>query len=443
MKTVALVADSAAMEVDSLNVGTHHITACYGGDGNYNGDGSPTLTQVVDPAPTTLVLTVAPSTQQYSDTTVFTVDIDPYEVLTQQLTGKVFFYVGASLSCDSPAPAVAVDSVAIADADNGVDSTHYKIMQPAGNYTVTACFVSSNPSFANSNDAKTLTVNAENATVFEVSSLPDPAQVGSGGIIGGPIVLKLKVKERSPETNNPLALLGFGDVDSLTVSASGKGVLSSSNTLSFNCARDGSTALSGYSRYAPWKCTGTTSTIAADTYDVAIIVVKLTSPDRLYFVDTASTVIQVTDPSLGFATGGGWYADGDDRINFGFQAKATVNNRKTVYQGGLLVIRHKPNGDEIRVKSNVFDGYSISGNAVTFTGKATYSVNGVTLAGDNYPFTGYAQDNGTPGAGVDKFGLYYAKSPNEIATASALSSLVSSAKTISGGNVQVPQPSKK
>jgi hypothetical protein len=141
----------------------------------------------------------------------------------------------------------------------------------------------------------------------------------------------------------------------------------------------------------------------------------------------------VTDPSLGFATGGGWFtAANGDRVNFGFMAKATTNNKKTVYQGSMLVIRHTAAGDVIRAKSNVFDGYSISGNAVTFTGKANYTVNDAAIG--NFQFTGYGLD-GNP----DKFGLYLASNPNDVATSATLAGLGASAKTLGGGNIQVPQ----
>src|SRR5262249_38770693 len=145
----------------------------------------------------------------------------------------------------------------------------------------------------------------------------------------------------------------------------------------------------------------------------------------------------------GFATGGGWYyydqASGE-RVNFGFMAKATVSKNKTNYQGSLLVIRHKANGDVVKIKSNVFDGYSIKTgtcNAVTFSGKATYSYNGSSLG--NFDFAGYGEDCGTPGT-TDKFALYHGYSPNEVSTSTTLAGLPGSAKTLMGGNIQVPQP---
>src|SRR5262249_1125117 len=153
---------------------------------------------------------------------------------------------------------------------------------------------------------------------------------------------------------------------------------------------------------------------------------------------SGDVVMTVTDPSLGFATGGGWFTmENGDRVNFGFEVKATVNKQKTVYQGSVLVIRHV-GLDVIKVKGNVFDGYAIQNNTVTFSGKATYSLNGVSSG--NFAYTGYGEDNATSGAGADKFGLYLGLSGNQVATAATLADLISSAKLLSGGNIQVPQP---
>jgi len=48
------------------------------------------------------------------------------------------------------------------------------------------------------------------------------------------------------------------------------------------------------------------------------------------------------------------------------------------------------------------------------------------------------EDCGDPGSS-DRFGLYHAMSSNDLATTTMLSQLASSAKTLGGGNVQVPK----
>jgi hypothetical protein len=161
-----------------------------------------------------------------------------------------------------------------------------------------------------------------------------------------------------------------------------------------------------------------------------------------YYTGSDAIVIQITDPSAGFATGGGWYTFGGDRVNFGFMAKATVvNSKKVNYQGALLVIRRRPDGTVIKVKSNMFEGYSLQGTEVTFSGKANYFINGISDG--NYAFTGYGNDLGTSGGGVDKFGLYYPRPGNLVATSATILGLPASAVTLAGGNIQAPQPGSK
>jgi hypothetical protein len=429
----AVSSGTAAITLNTLAVGSHPLTACYVGDLNFLAS-SGGLTQVVNPATTTLVLGVAPASQQYSDTTVFTATVTPYSILTQELTGTVYFYVAAaSVTCGLTAglPTGSVGTAAIADADNGVGSFRYRVSKPAGSYVVTACFYSTNTSFTNSNDTEALTVTAENAVVFDADYTPQPATVLTPGGLSSPIVLTLKVREKYPETN--LTQSGPGGTDSAVVTAAGTGILSPSNQAIFGCVK-GATTGTGYSQYTSWTCT-TTLGLPADTYDVVI-----TINSNGYWTGSDGIVVQVTDPSLGFATGGGWITLGGDRVNFGFQAKATVNKTKTNYQGSVLVIRHLPDGSIIRAKSNVFDGYAIVGTTATFTGKATYSVNGTSLG--NFTFTGYAEDNGTPGKGVDKFGFYLASAGNQIATSTTLAGLPASAIVLGGGNIQVPQPGR-
>jgi len=89
----------------------------------------------------------------------------------------------------------------------------------------------------------------------------------------------------------------------------------------------------------------------------------------------------------------------------------------------------------------VFDGYSVKGTEVTMTGKGNYSTDG--LSDGNYAFTAYGNDLATSGANFDKFGLYLARSGNLLGTSTTIAGLTASAKTLEGGNIQVPQGAPK
>jgi hypothetical protein len=398
-----------SVSVDDLTVSgsPYTLLACYTGDLNFLGNGD-TEAHTVNPAQTTTVLTVTPASQQYSDKTVLKATVTPFQLPagtpTQQLAGMVHFYVGASVvSCGASAPAGSVGSDAIADADDGVAEFTYAIDKQPGTYAVTACFYSTNANFTGSDDDGSLGVTQENATVHDFTS--SPAQV----LVGSSATISFKVRETNPESNVDQTLVVAGNIDNATVALALKGVLNGGTT---NVTCSGSNnGLTGYERVRSFTCSTPTS-LAADTYEAEVTVGS-------YYTGSDAIVIQITDPSAGFATGGGWYTFGGDRVNFGFMAKATVvNSKKVNYQGALLVIRHRPDGTVIKVKSNMFEGYSLQGTEVTFSGKANYFVNGISDG--NYAFTGYGNDLGTSGGGVDKFGLYYPRPGNLVATSATI-----------------------
>ena len=258
--------------------------------------------------------------------------------------------------------------------------------------------------------------------------------------------MTFKVRETNGSTATELnstaqknaGLVAAGNISLVTgITISAKGIYTNTNVTFSPACTITPNASTGYARILTVSCPFT-AIGTADTYDVDIEVVSD------YYTGEGAAIIQVTDPNAGFATGGGWYwydAAKTEKVNFGFMAKATiVNNKKTNFQGSLLVIRHKSDGTIVRVKSNVFDGYNIqtvgSCFAASFGGKANYQENGVTIG--NYQFSGYAEDCGEPGT-TDKFGLYQAYSPNAVTTSPTLAGVQASAKTLTGGNIQVPK----
>jgi hypothetical protein len=413
----------------------HTIRACFDNtDGNYT-DSEDTEPHVITAATTGTTIAVAPTSQQYSDKVVFTATVTPASVLGSTQTGNVQFQVGGTNT--GAAQAITCG------ATQCTATLTYTIGAQASPPTlaISAAFTSTNVNFGNSTSSTDaiLTVTKEEATVLNEAVSPSNILVGQGG------TLTFSVKETSPESNAG-TLAAAGDLTKIAVAdvlVTGKGILDPSKTISFSCSRTiGGTALD-YTHVLNYTCTfGAVN--AADTYEVDIDVTGN------YYDGVGATVIQVTDPNAGFTTGGGWYWYDQtnypgEKVNFGFMAKATTNNKKTVFQGSLLVIRHKTDGSVVKIKSNVFEGYSIGSTSgdctpATFTGKATYAVNGVSEG--NFAFTGYGLDCGEPGT-ADKFSLYHAKSPNAVSTAASVGALSTSSKTIVGGNVQVPQPSRR
>jgi hypothetical protein len=174
-----------------------------------------------------------------------------------------------------------------------------------------------------------------------------------------------------------------------------------------------------------------------------------------YFTGGGASALDVYNPALGFATGGGWFTLGDGtRVNFGFTAKYLKSGQ---IQGSVLTIFHRPDGNYI-VKSNALGNLAVSQVTTTtpsywtatLTGKATYSIpSGTLYCGTNkcggYTFTMYAEDRAEPGAGVDKY-WFQLKDPNtglvvaqgSVPSPNTTGGAAANASTITGGNVQIP-----
>jgi hypothetical protein len=151
----------------------------------------------------------------------------------------------------------------------------------------------------------------------------------------------------------------------------------------------------------------------------------------------------VYDPSLGFASGGGWfYWPGTlDKTNFGFTMKYGKKGRKV--KGSLLMIRHLADGTKYRVKSNALEGLAL-GDATdfgwaSFSGKATYLEPGWDDPVGNYEFTAYVEDHNEPGTGLDRFWIEVRDRDRNVVDASSIATPAEDeAIEISGGNIVVP-----
>jgi hypothetical protein len=142
-----------------------------------------------------------------------------------------------------------------------------------------------------------------------------------------------------------------------------------------------------------------------------------------FYTGGGSTVLAVYDPSLGFVTGGGRFINNGVEANFGFNIKYLKNGRP---QGSLLYIEHRPNG-EVKIKSNSLESLSIVNNMAVILTKAT--LNGV----GNYGIRMTVVDNGEPGA-TDQLGLQVTNPGGQ-----NVPDLTFAPRTISGGNIQIPQ----
>ena len=197
----------------------------------------------------------------------------------------------------------------------------------------------------------------------------------------------------------------------------------------------------------PWHCDTTLNgalnlTCTFDRVPVNTHVV--TSTVGGLYSGSGEDVVVVYDESLGFATGGGWFywPDTDDRTNFGFTMKYNKNGNKV--QGSLLVIRHMSDGSVYRVRSNSLKGLSLGSDGffdwASFAGKTTFQEPGWTDSVGNHGFIVYVEDHH---AGADRFWIEVTDKDDLPTDLSFPAPAVDEAVPLGGGNVTVPQTSKR
>jgi hypothetical protein len=161
-----------------------------------------------------------------------------------------------------------------------------------------------------------------------------------------------------------------------------------------------------------------------------------------YYQGNTNEDVVVYDPSLGFTTGGGWFAwpGTGERTTFGYTMK--YNRKGTSVQGNMVLIRHTADGDRYRIKSNALFGLALGETSdtgwATFLGKATYLEPGMDEAVGNHAFTVYVEDRGEPGAGTDRFWLEVRDKDGVLVDLSFDRPAGDHAVVLGGGNIVVP-----
>lgn len=336
-------------------------------------------------APTTT--TVDPAAGQYSDVVTLTATIAP------ATDGSVEFFV--DMVSVGTEPVIA-----------GVAMHSYTITQSQGPYDIDADFTSTDAGFADSSGSSTLTVSREDAVVTPSGSNPSAVQVAAPGGTAASITFVADISE--------VADGSLGDISNAVPV-----------TITLNAVTGPSPApcmasIVGGGIGGTLTATCVFTSVPVNVYDVTF------SVGGNYYTGSASSVLTVFDPSLGFTTGGGKVLHEGVLSNFGFNVKYL----KKGAQGSLLYVEHRPAGD-VRVKSNVMATLAIVRNTAIFTGKCT--VNGV----GNYGFRATVVDNGSPGSS-DQFGLQVTDPGGAIVV-----DLTYTPLTIDGGNIVVPHTKGK
>jgi hypothetical protein len=134
-------------------------------------------------------------------------------------------------------------------------------------------------------------------------------------------------------------------------------------------------------------------------------------------------------------------------VNFGLVFNFTGKG-KTTPRGNLLVMRHLANGDVCRIKSNAIDAPAVVGKTAGYSGKGNYGCtrpNGTTYDGiGNMSILGWLEDNGEPGSSSslvpDRFWVNMTVPNSKLVMPAPATTY---AQPLTGGNIQVPQPSSR
>lgn len=287
--------------------------------------------------------------------------------------------------------------------------------------------------------AGTITVSREDATVSFDSDNEAAMLVSApgGSLITNALSLTVYVQEKQPDLALAMAEAGDINLADLTVTLT---PLTGGSAITLACS---ATPVSGtgYNALKTFTCNNNVP-LSVNTYDV------VASVTGNYYTGTAYDSFTVYDPSLGFATGGGWFfwpgsddsATGypGDKTNFGFTMK--YGKKGTAPRGNLIVVRHYADGTVSRIKSNSLETLTLQDangcGIATFMGRVTYMMwddgLGTYLNTGGNPFSVYAKDCNDPGSGFDYF---WVLSVGDFVMDKPASS---EAIVLGGGNIAVP-----
>ena len=286
----------------------------------------------------------------------------------------------------------------------------------------------------------TIVVEAEDATAVLDEDNVLAVQVDAPGGNSGAFSLTVHVNETVPD-NAEAGPAAAGDINNAVVDISLVPIGPGGSVSSTSCSE--TLAGAGYTGVLTVTCEFSGVPVNTYSVDATVNVVG-------YYDGFAESVLTVYDPSLGFATGGGWFywPDTMDKTNYGFTMRYGKNGRNV--KGNLLIIRHMADGSIYRLKSNALDGLAVGENEVppfgwaSFSGKATYREPGWPDPKGNYRFTTYVEDHGEPGGGADRVWLQVRDKDNVIMPGLSIDlPSTGNAVVINGGNIVVPHNNSK
>jgi FG-GAP repeat protein len=368
---------------DAVPVGYFEVNFSIGGS-YFTGSASSTLA-VYD-------FVAFPANGQYSDVVTLRASVSPATA-----SGSVKFSVAGSV-------------VGTATVKSGVAELPVQILGAAGTYPIKAVFTSSGPAFDEVDAVSSLTVSREDTAVLPDVNNPTAIKVASPGAGSEAFALKATIIE-----------LSNGPGQSSGTEAPGNICLAGPVTVTLTPASAGSPLTVPA---VVIDCNGTTLSVQAFLSNVPVGLYSVAfNVGGTYYAGSATGVLAVCDPSLGFVTGGGKIKRSDGtEAEFAANAKYLKDGR---LQGSVLYVEHRREGD-LNITTDAIEMVLTEGDTAMILGKTT-------IAGVSCSLRAALVDKSEPGVGHDKFGL-------QITTSTGMSTLSFEPVTLIEGNIQVPQP---
>ncbi|MFJ5275105.1 beta strand repeat-containing protein, partial [Streptomyces sp. NPDC088358] len=293
--TGTLTGGVATLTTSTLSVGSHSLTAVYGGDGDFNGSASPVDTQTVSAADTTTTLTSAPDPSSFGQAKVLTATVAVVPPGVGSPTGTVSFFDGATL--------IGTGTLAA-----GV-ATFTTSTLSVGSHSLTAVYGGSGDFNGSTSPVDAQTVSAADTTTT-LTSAPDPSSFGEGK------VLTATVTAVAPGAGVPSGTVSFFDGATLVGTGTLAGGVSTLTTSTLSVGSHPLTAVYG----GDGDFNGSTSPVDTQTVSAADTTTTLTSaPDPSVFGEAKilTATVTVVAPGAGTPTGTVSFFDGATLIGTG------------------------------------------------------------------------------------------------------------------------------
>jgi hypothetical protein len=309
--TATLANGVATLKTSALTIGSHSLTAVYGGDSHFASGTSVVLTQTINRGASVAKVTSSADPSVFGQKVTFTAVVSAVAPGAGTPTGTVVFYSGAAMLGSSTL--------------SGGKATFSSTTLAPGNYSVTASYGGDGNFTGGTTAVLTQTVN-QDATTAKVTSSKNPSVFGQG------VTFTATVAAAAPGTGTPTGTLELLDgstvLDTATL-ASGKASFSA--TALAVGGHPITVIYSGDGNFA-----GNTSAVLSQAVNQATSASKVTSSVATSVYGqtvTFTAVVTAVSPGAGTPTGSVTFLDGSTTLGSG-----TLSGGKATYATSTLAV---------------------------------------------------------------------------------------------------------